>query len=183
MLEYARWKYVLIAVVLLLALLFALPNVFGQDPALQVERKDRAPMDDFARQTIEDLLRKQQIAIKRDYLDSGRLLLAFNDVAAQLKARDTVDATLSDLDRSALSNATRAPAWMRALGLKAMPLGLDLRGCQRAVEVGHLVELAGEGIAAVAVVADPAGPHVIAVRVRRPHQRAMVAVADRESVG
>ena len=128
MLEFPRWKYVLVALVMLVAALFALPNVFGQDPALQVERKDRAPMDDFARQTIEDLLRKQQIAIKRDYLDSGRLLLAFNDVAAQLKARDTVDATLSDLDRSALSNATRAPAWMRALGLKAMPLGLDLRG-------------------------------------------------------
>src|ERR1700689_5050153 len=128
MLDFLRWKYVLVALVMLVAALFALPNVFGQDPALQVERKDRAPMDDFARQTIEDLLRKQQIAIKRDYLDSGRLLLAFNDVAAQLKARDTVDATLSDLDRSALSNATRAPAWMRALGLKAMPLGLDLRG-------------------------------------------------------
>jgi len=44
MLEYARWKYVLIAVVLLLALLFALPNVFGEDPALQVARKDHNSM-------------------------------------------------------------------------------------------------------------------------------------------
>jgi preprotein translocase subunit SecD len=128
MLEFPRWKYVLVALVMLIAALFALPNVFGEDPALQVERKNRAPMDDFARQTIEDLLHKQQILIKRDYLDAGRLILAFDDVAAQLKARDTVDATLSDVDRSALSNATRAPAWMRRLGLKAMPLGLDLRG-------------------------------------------------------
>jgi preprotein translocase subunit SecD len=85
-------------------------------------------MDEFARQTIEELLHKQQITIKRDYIDNGRLILAFNDVAAQLKARDTVDGTLSDVDRSALSNAPRAPAWMRRLGLKAMPLGLDLRG-------------------------------------------------------
>jgi preprotein translocase subunit SecD len=128
MLEFPRWKYVLVALVMLIAGLFALPNVFGEDPALQVERKNRAPMDDFARQSIEDLLHKQQIVIKRDYLDGGRLILAFDDVAAQLKARDTVDATLSDVDRSALSNATRAPAWMRKLGLKAMPLGLDLRG-------------------------------------------------------
>ena len=73
-------------------------------------------MDESARQPIEELLRKQQIVIKRDYLDSGRLILAFDDVAAQLKARDTVDATLSDVDRSALSNATRAPAWMRTIG-------------------------------------------------------------------
>jgi preprotein translocase subunit SecD len=128
MLEFPRWKYVLVALVMLIAALLALPNLFGEDPALQVERKDRAPMDDPARQSIEELLRKQQILIKRDYLDSGRLILAFNDVAGQLKARDTVDSTLSDIDRSALSNATRAPAWMRAMGLKAMPLGLDLRG-------------------------------------------------------
>ena len=128
MLEFPRWKYLLVALVMLIAALFALPNVFGEDPALQVERKNRAPMDEFARQTIEELLHKQQITIKRDYIDNGRLMLAFNDVAAQLKARDTVDGTLSDVDRSALSNAPRAPAWMRRLGLKAMPLGLDLRG-------------------------------------------------------
>ena len=128
MLEFPRWKYVLVALVMFVAAVLALPNVFGEDPALQVERKDRAPMDDQARQTIEDLLHKQQIVIRRDYIDAGRLIVAFNDVASQIKARDTVDATLADIDRSALSNATRAPAWMRKLGLKAMPLGLDLRG-------------------------------------------------------
>jgi len=128
MLEFPRWKYVLVTLVILVALLFALPNMFGEDPALQVERKNREPMDDFARQTIEELLHKQQITIERDYIDNGRLVFAFNDVAAQLKARDTVDATLADVDRAALSTASRAPAWMRRLGLKAMPLGLDLRG-------------------------------------------------------
>ena len=128
MLEFPRWKYLLITLVSLLGLLLALPNVFGEDPALQVERKSRAPMDDFSRQSIEELLAKQQIAIKRDYLDSGRLVLAFADVNAQLKARDTVEATLADVYRSALSNASRAPGWMRGIGLKAMPLGLDLRG-------------------------------------------------------
>jgi preprotein translocase subunit SecD len=128
MLEFPRWKYVLVALVVLIGLLFAVPNLFGQDLALQIERKNRAPMDDFARQSIEDLLHKQQITIKRDYLDSGRLIVAFEDVGAQLKARDTVEATMSDVDRSALAYASRAPSWMRKLGLKAMPLGLDLRG-------------------------------------------------------
>jgi preprotein translocase subunit SecD len=128
MLEFPRWKYVLVTLVVLIGLLFTLPNLFGEDPALQVERKNRAPMDNFARQSIEELLRKQSVTIKRDYIESGRLILAFDDVASQLKARDTVDATLSDVDRSALANATREPSWMRGLGLKAMPLGLDLRG-------------------------------------------------------
>jgi preprotein translocase subunit SecD len=128
MLEFSRWKYVLVTLVVLIGLLFALPNIFGEDYALQMERKNRAPMDDFARQSIEDLLRKQQITIKRDYIDNGRLIIAFNDNASQLKARDTVEATMSDVDRSALAYASRAPSWMRKLGLKAMPLGLDLRG-------------------------------------------------------
>src|ERR1700680_193605 len=128
MLEFPRWKYVLVTLVVLIGALFALPNLFGEDPACEVERKNRAPMDNFARQSIEDLLHKQNIVIKRDFIDGGRLILAFNDVASQLKARDTVDATLSDVDRSALANASRAPAWMRGIGLKGMPLGLDLRG-------------------------------------------------------
>src|SRR5580658_11378919 len=101
MLEFARWKYVLVTLIVLIALLVALPNIFGQDLALQIERKNHAPMDDFARQSIEDLLRKQQITIKRDYIDDGRLILAFSDVASQLKARDTVEATMSDVNRSA----------------------------------------------------------------------------------
>ncbi|HEY2418042.1 MAG TPA: protein translocase subunit SecD [Steroidobacteraceae bacterium] len=128
MLDFPRWKYVLVALVMLTALLFALPNLFGEDRALQIERKDRAPVDDSARRTIEELLGKQQIVIKRDYLEAGRLIVVFNDVTAQLKARDSVETTLADVYRSALSNATRAPTWMRKLGLKAMPLGLDLRG-------------------------------------------------------
>src|SRR5438874_3656180 len=57
MLEYARWKYILVAVVLLLALLFALPNVFGEDPALQVERKDHSPVTQDAARAVESFLR------------------------------------------------------------------------------------------------------------------------------
>src|ERR1700689_5576754 len=128
MLEFPRWKYVLVTLVVLIGVLFALPNLFGEGPALQGERKSRSPMDGFARQSIEGLLHKQGIVIKRDFIDSGRLILAFSDVASQLKARDTFDATLSDVDRAALANASRAPAWMGKIGLKAMPLGLDLRG-------------------------------------------------------
>ena len=57
MLEYARWKYILVAVVLLLGLIFALPNVFGDDPALQVARKDRTAVAADAATTIEGYLK------------------------------------------------------------------------------------------------------------------------------
>jgi len=61
MLEYARWKYTLIGVVLALALLFALPNFFGEDPALQIARRDRVALDDGPRHTIEDFLKEKKI--------------------------------------------------------------------------------------------------------------------------
>src|ERR1700689_1890021 len=130
MLEFPRWKYVLVALVVLTALLFALPNVFGEDPALQVERKAGAPMDEFARQSIEDLLRKQQIPITRDYIDNGRLILVFNDVAAQLKARDTVEATVANRDGAALGSpeADAAGAGSARWPVPALPGRRQWRG-------------------------------------------------------
>jgi preprotein translocase subunit SecD len=128
MLEFPRWKYVLVALVLVTGLLFALPNFFGEDPALQVEQKNHAPIDDVARQSLEDLLRKRQVEYTRSFLDGGRLMFTFNGVATQLKARDVMNENLGSVYRSALAYASRAPSWLRIIGLRPMPLGLDLRG-------------------------------------------------------
>ena len=128
MLEYARWKYVLVGVVLLLALLFALPNVFGEDPAVQVARKDRAPMATDAESTIESYLKDRSITFEKGFVDSGRLMLRFPSVSEQLKARDALNDHFKDTYVTALSFASRAPEMFRRLGLRPMPLGLDLRG-------------------------------------------------------
>ena len=128
MLEFARWKYLTVLVVLLLAALFALPNIFGEEPALQVARKDRAAMDVSAQSRVETLLKGQHIAASRTYLDTGRMMIGFGGVSEQLKARDAVNDTLKDDYITALSFAPRAPDWLRSLGLRPMPLGLDLRG-------------------------------------------------------
>lgn len=128
MLEYARWKYVLVAVVLALGLLFALPNFFGEDPALQIARKDRAPIDAETQQTIEQYLREQGVAFERTYIDAGRLMVRFDGVPQQLRARDAVNERFAANYATALSFAPRAPAFLRAMGLRPMPLGLDLRG-------------------------------------------------------
>ena len=91
MLEYARWKYILVAVVLLLALLFALPNVFGEDPALQVERKDHSPVTQDAARAVESFLGERRVHFARSYIDGGRLMVRFGGVADQLAARDAVN--------------------------------------------------------------------------------------------
>src|SRR5579862_5495950 len=128
MLEYARWKYILIAVVLALALLFALPNVFGEDPALQVARKDHSAVTAEAQKELGDFLTQRGIHFARTYIDNGRLMVRFASVADQLAARDAVNEQYQGTYITALSFAPRTPELLRALGLRPMPLGLDLRG-------------------------------------------------------
>ncbi|HET7757030.1 MAG TPA: protein translocase subunit SecD [Steroidobacteraceae bacterium] len=128
MLEYARWKYLLVAAVLLLALVFALPNVFGEDPALQVARKDHAAVTPDAAQAVESFLKSRGVRYGRSYIDNGRLMVRFANVPDQLAARDAVNDNYKDSYITALSFAPRTPEVLRMLGLRPMPLGLDLRG-------------------------------------------------------
>jgi preprotein translocase subunit SecD len=128
MLEFPRWKYAIVAIVLVFAAVFALPNVFGEDAALQVARKDREAVSEESRTSVESLLRGSGVTVSRSYVDNGRLMLHFDEVPEQLKARDLVNEQLSKEYVTALSFASRAPDWLRNLGLRPMPLGLDLRG-------------------------------------------------------
>src|SRR4051812_46769917 len=130
MLEYARWKYVVVGVVLLLALILALPNVFGESPALQFARKDRAEITAQAQSEIEKFLADQKIPYEKSVNEKERLTVRFGSVADQLRARDAVTASdsLSKSYATAMSFITRAPPIFGKLGLKPMPLGLDLRG-------------------------------------------------------
>jgi len=129
MLEYARWKYILIVAVLLVALLFALPNVFGSAPALQLAHKDHSPVTAAEATSIADYLRQHGVHFESFYVDSsGRLMVQFANVPDELQGRDVADAEYQGNYISALSLVPRAPAFFRALGLKPMPLGLDLSG-------------------------------------------------------
>jgi preprotein translocase subunit SecD len=150
MLEYARWKYILVAVVLVLALVFALPNFFGEDPALQVARKDRSAITADAAKELEAFLRQRNVHFVKSYIDNGRLMVRFANVPDQLAARDAVDEQYKGTYITALSFAPRTPELLRALGLRPMPLGLDLRGglyLLYQVDVNAAVNQALEGYA------------------------------------
>src|SRR5580704_3788561 len=150
MLEYARWKYILVAVVLVLGLLFASPNVFGSDPALQIARKDHAAIADDATKEVEAYLKDKKVSFVRSYIDKGRLMVRFKGVADQLAASDAVNEHYKDTYITALSFAPRTPEFLRALGLRPMALGLDLRGglyLLYQVDVNSAVNQALEGYA------------------------------------
>ncbi len=127
--RYPFWKGALLAVTLLAGLLLALPNYYGESPALQMSRRDRAVFDSSAVSEIGGVLREAGIPHEEIYVDGdGRLWARFARVDDQLKARDLIQRRFEGQYAIALTNASRAPDWLNALGLEPMSLGLDLRG-------------------------------------------------------
>jgi len=115
--------------VVLVSIVLALPNVFGETAALQLSRKDRAAFAEASVQELEQLLERERIAYEDAYLDAdGRLWIRFGDVERQIEARDLIAREYEGQFAIATTFAPRAPRWLTGLGLKPMSLGLDLRG-------------------------------------------------------
>jgi preprotein translocase subunit SecD len=127
MISYPRWKMVLVALVIALAVLLALPNVFGEESALQLVR-DRAAVLASDRDSVLQLLQSKDVKPTGVFLDQGRLTLRFASKQDQLKARDIITEARANEFTVALTQASRVPDWMRSIGLSPLKLGLDLRG-------------------------------------------------------
>ena len=125
---YPAWKVWLVSIVILVGLLLALPNVFGEAPALQLSRNDRTPVTELGRSALVGTLGAKGVTVGAAYFEGDRLVLRFDNVNDRLKARDVLQESAGKEYLLALSDVPRTPAWMRAVGLKPMSLGLDLRG-------------------------------------------------------
>jgi len=126
--RYPVWKNVLVLAVVLFGLLIALPNLFGEDPALQVSRDSGAEMVELEFNQVSLVLEEGEVEFSSVYQENGRALVRFNNVADQLRGSDLLREELGKAYVVALTLAPRTPAWLRTLGLKPMSLGLDLRG-------------------------------------------------------
>jgi protein-export membrane protein SecD/preprotein translocase SecF subunit len=128
MLEFSRWRYLLVIGLVLVGLILAVPNLYGQDPALQVVRRDHRVIAPDEAALVLSKLREHSISAREDSINQGRLVLRFATVSEQLRAQDVFTESLDKDYLSALANASRSPAWLQHLGVRPMPLGLDLRG-------------------------------------------------------
>lgn len=127
--HYPIWKNLLLIVVICTGVFFAIPNLFGDDPAVQVSAGRQATMDLQRVETIESMLKQAEIEYKGATLEEGRLLLRFSDTNQQLKARELLQDTLAAENFIvALNLASNTPSWLIGMGAKPMNLGLDLRG-------------------------------------------------------
>jgi preprotein translocase subunit SecD len=126
--QYPAWKYLLISLVIFVGVLYALPNMFGEDPALQVtsSRGYAIPLDLEA--TIENAIISENLTFKNKEKAGNRLLYRFNSTEDQMRGSDVLKNALGDQYVVALNLAHATPTWLRALGGKPMTLGLDLQG-------------------------------------------------------
>ena len=125
--RFPLWGNLLVALIVLGGFVFALPNVFGDDPALQITREDGNPITDITLSGINASLEAEEIEFLQPVADEQAVIVRFPDVASQLQASEVLGETLP-FHVVALTLAPRTPAWLSALGLEPMSLGLDLRG-------------------------------------------------------
>jgi preprotein translocase subunit SecD len=132
--RYPAWKYALLALALLIGLIYTLPNLFGEAPAVQISSgKATLKLDATLARRVEDIL--QKAALKPDFVqfEGNSVKARFADLDSQRKAKDALNTALNP-DASnpsyivALNLLSRSPSWLRSMRALPMFLGLDLRG-------------------------------------------------------
>lgn len=126
--RYPLWRYILLAILIGVGLIYALPNLYGEDPAIQISSKESAPIGTDLSAKITAGLQSQHITYKSIQQENNSILVRFNDIDDQLKAQNVIQAVAGGNYSVALNLAARTPLWLQAIGAKPMKLGLDLRG-------------------------------------------------------
>lgn len=126
--HFSFWKNFVILIVSFIGILYALPNLYGNDPSVQVSSSTTTKLELAKADEIEASIKKAGITIKAIEFEDGKILIRFNNTDNQLKAADLLrESTWSNIT-VALNLAPATPKWLRAFGASPMYLGLDLRG-------------------------------------------------------
>ncbi len=128
--HYAPWKYILLCLVVLLGVLYATPNLYGEDPAVQIShRVNLINEEELAH--MRDLLANEGVSYRSIEMGTGHLLIRFDSEDQQLRAVTQIRDLLGNIDKRygvALNLAPATPDWLSNLNALPMYLGLDLRG-------------------------------------------------------
>ena len=128
--QYASWKYVLLVVIVVLGIVYATPNLYGEDPAVQISHRVNL-IDEAELKEVTSLLENENIEYESVSLETGNILIRFDNTEQQLLAATRIGEILRESDTRygvALNLAPATPDWLSALNALPMYLGLDLRG-------------------------------------------------------
>ena len=126
--KYPLWKYLIILAVIIPGFLYALPNLYGEDPALQISATRAAIIDESTEQQLKSVLDEKGISFHSLQRTENGIQLRFNNTDDQLKAKAVAENELGEKYTIALNLVPATPDWMDAIDAKPMYLGLDLRG-------------------------------------------------------
>ena len=136
--RYPLWKYLIVLVALIVGVIYTIPNLFGESPAVQVSSAKTVVKVDLATlKRVEDILSRHNIAMSGAFFEqngpTGTIRIRFDSTDTQLKAKDLLEKELITDPNSpdytvALNLTSASPDWLTAIGAKPMHLGLDLRG-------------------------------------------------------
>lgn len=129
MLDFPRWKYALILVVVLLSALYAAPNLFQKDPSVQVTKNRPAAVVDAALvERVRSILDEAGVSGGEISLEGDQVLVRLPDATTQTRAADALRPALGEEYSAALNLVPTTPAWLESFGARPMSLGLDLQG-------------------------------------------------------
>lgn len=127
--RYPLWKYLLIGLVIVVSAIYALPNLYGETPAVQVStNRQSIHIDQTTEQAVAEALKAANIQHNGIFIADGSLRVRLPNEELQSKARDVIEQKLGDNYIIALNLIANTPDWMTKLGANPMFLGLDLRG-------------------------------------------------------
>ncbi|GAA0703808.1 preprotein translocase subunit SecD [Dyella sp. SG562] len=126
--DFPRWKFFLVAIVLVLGIVYALPNAFLPQPAVQVTANRNGVVNQALQEKALYALKQQNIAYQSVELQNDHLLVSFGNPDVQKSAGDAIKAALGDDYTVAFNLKSTVPGWLSMIHARSMPLGLDLQG-------------------------------------------------------
>lgn len=126
--NYPAWKYLLLIVITVIGLTYAVPNLFGDDPAVQVSPAKSVEFNADTQVEVASLLEQSGLTVKSSVFENGRFLIRFDNTEDQLKAKSILKEALGRKAVVALNLAPATPDMLQQISAEPMYLGLDLRG-------------------------------------------------------
>lgn len=127
--RYPLWKYILLILICIVGFLYALPNIFGEEEAIQISPNNyEASVSNELTENILNQLKEANIPIKGYQIEGKDLLIRFMDADTQFRSKDIIQKIIGDDYTTALTLLSTTPRWLKSIGANPMKLGLDLRG-------------------------------------------------------
>ena len=127
--RYPLWKYILLIAVVSLAIIYALPNAYPEDPTIEISGDDNVKVTENTQKRVEAFLAEQNVAYKEmEITENDKLLIRFADTTSQLSVAENLRELMGSNYITALNLAAATPQWLRDFDATPMNLGLDLRG-------------------------------------------------------